>query len=150
MQAERLNESTESSEGQCPFTGATPGSIEFGAGSGQRPPMIKALPLIGPIKKFSGDVMPFLNETRKTYGNAFRMRIMGIEMTCIGGNDAIALLENDDLLCTSKSMEVLMKAVKSRLPGTFDGPQHKLYRKIHSNFLNRGLERERRDKSSTV
>lgn len=145
MQAERLNESTESSEGQCPFTGATPDSIKLGAGSGQRPPMIKALPFIGPIKKFSGDVMPFLNETRKTYGNAFRMRIMGIEMTCIGGNDAIALLENDDLLCTSKSMEVLMKAVKSRLPGTFDGPQHKLYRKIHSNFLNRGLERERRD-----
>jgi len=71
--------------------------------------------------------------------------MFGIELTCLCGHEAIALLNNDDMLCTTKSMDVLMKAVKSRLPGTFDGPQHKQYRKIHSQFLNRGLERDRRD-----
>jgi len=40
--------------------------------------MIKALPFIGPVKQFTGDVLPFPNETRKTYGDAFRMRIIGI------------------------------------------------------------------------
>jgi cytochrome P450 len=54
-------------------------------------------------------------------------------------------LESDELLSTTDSMEVLMKAVKSRLPGTFAGPNHKFYRNIHGRFLNRGLERERRD-----
>lgn len=141
MQAEH---SSESGEKQCPFHGSHPGAATP-VGTGKRPPMIKALPWIGPIRQFTGDVLPFLEKTRRSYGDAFRMRIFGIEMTCLCGHDAIALLENDDLLCTTKSMEVLMKAVKSRLPGTFDGPQHKLYRKIHSNFLNRGLERERRD-----
>jgi len=133
------------SEPKCPFNDARPGSILVGSGNGKRPPMIKALPFIGPIRQFTGDVLPFLNATRKKYGDAFRIRIMGNEMTLLCGNDAIALLEHDELLCTTRSMEVLMKAVKSRLPGTFDGPQHKLYRKIHSNFLNRDLERERRD-----
>lgn len=132
------------SEPRCPFSDAKPGSILVGTGSGKRPPMIKALPFIGPIRQFTGDVLPFLNETRKKYGDAFRLRVMGNEMTILCGDDAIALLEHDELLATTKSMEVLMKAVKSRLPGTFDGPQHKLYRKIHSNFLNRDLERERR------
>jgi len=144
MQAEQL------SEPKCPFSDASPGSIRVGSGSGKRPPMIKAFPFIGPIKQFTGDVLPFLNETRKQYGEAFRLRLMGNELTILCGNDAIALLEHDELLSTTKSMEVLMKAVKSRLPGTFDGPQHKLYRKIHSNFLNRDLERERRDEIVAV
>jgi cytochrome P450 len=142
MQAEKSHESRAS---QCPFQAATASIVKTGSGSGGRPPMIKAWPFIGPVRQFTGDVLSFLNETRKTYGDAFRMRIFGIEMTCLCGPDAIALLENDELLCTTRSMEALMKAVKSRLPGTFDGPQHKFFRKIHSNFLNRGLERERRD-----
>lgn len=136
---------SESSASQCPFHAATSGRIKRGAGSGQRAPMIKAFPFIGPVRQFTGDVLPFLTETRKQYGDAFRLRIFGIEMTCLSGDDAIALLENDELLGTTRSMEVLMRAVKSRLPGTFDGPQHKTYRKIHSSFLNRGLERDRRD-----
>jgi len=142
MQAEKISESSES---QCPFAEKASGKVKAGAGSGKRPPMIKALPFIGPVRQFTGDVLPFLNQTRNTYGDAFRMRVFGIEMTCLCGQDAIALLENDELLCTTKSMVVLMKAVKSRLPGTFDGPQHKIYRKIHTQFLNRGLERDRRD-----
>lgn len=131
--------------GQCPYSGGGFPGVELGAGAGKRPPLIKALPFIGPVKQFTGDVVPFLNATRKTYGDVFRMRIMGIGMTCLCGEDAIALLESDELLSTTDSMEVLMKAVKSRLPGTFDGPNHKFYRKIHSQFLNRSLERERRD-----
>jgi len=66
-------------------------------------------------------------------------------MTCLCGDDAIALLENNELLCTTRSMDALVKAVKSRLPATFDGPQHRLYRKIHSQYLNMGLERDRRE-----
>jgi cytochrome P450 len=142
MQAEKTNES---SEGRCPFQGASSSKVKATPGIGKRPPLIKALPFIGPIRQFTGDVQPFLAETRKTYGDAFRMRMFGFEMTCLCGHEAIALLENDEPLCTTKSMEVLMRAVKSRLPGTFNGPQHKQYRKIHTQFLNRGLERERRD-----
>lgn len=142
MQVETSQQSTTS---QCPFHAATAGRVHRGAGSGKRPPMIKAMPFIGPVKQFTGDVIPFLNGLRKQYGEAFRMRIVGYEMTCLCGDDAIALLENDDLLGTTKSMEVLVKAVKSRLPATFDGPQHKFYRKIHTQYLNRGLERDRRE-----
>jgi cytochrome P450 len=142
--SELITDQVSLNEPKCPFADASPGSIQVGTGSGKRPPMIKFIPFIGPIRQFTGDVLPFLNKTRKQYGEAFRLRVMGNEMTILCGDDAIALLEHDELLATTKSMEVLMKAVKSRLPGTFDGPQHKLYRKIHSNFLNRDLERERR------
>ena len=129
----------------CPYSGSASGSVEIGAGSGARAPLIKAPPIIGPLRQFTGDVLPFLNATRKTYGDAFRMRIVGMEMTCLCGREAISLLDNDELLSTTDSMAVLMKAVKSRLPGTFDGPNHKFFRKIHSQFLNRTLERERRN-----
>jgi len=166
MQAEQLKETSETggcpmgnsaglsdpnlsephlSEPKCPFTAASPGSIKVGTGSGKRPPKIKCLPFVGPIKQFTGDVMPFLNETRKEYGEAFRFPVMGNELTFLCGDDALALLEHDELLSTTKSMEVLMRAVKSNLPGTFDGPNHKYYRKIHSSWLNRQLEKERRD-----
>lgn len=133
------------SESQCPFEEGISTQVKMGLGDGKRPPLIKSTPIIGPIKQFTGDVLPFLSETRKTYGDVFRMRMFGLEMTCICGPDAIALMESDDILCTTKSMKVLQKAVKSRLPMTFDGPQHKVYRKAHSNFLNRKLERTRRD-----
>ena len=130
---------------QCPHAVSVSGEIKRGAGEGKRAPLIKAPPIIGPLRQFTGDVLPFLNATRKTYGDAFRLRILGFEMTVLAGQDAIALLDNDELLSTTDSMQVLMKAVNSRLPGTFDGPNHKFYRNIHSRFLNRGLERERRD-----
>jgi cytochrome P450 len=107
--------------------------------------LVKALPIIGPVRQFTGDVLPFLEETRKIYGDAFRLRMFGLEMTCLSGRDAIALLETDEVLCTTRSMNVLMRAVNSRLPGTFDGPQHQLYRKMHHRYLNRALEREKRD-----
>lgn len=133
------------SEPKCPFADASPGSIRVGFGSGKRPPMIKSLPFIGPIRQFTGDVLPFLNECRKKYGEAFRLRLMGNEMTILCGDDAIALLEHDELLGTTRSMEVLARAVNSKLTYTFDGPNHKYYRKIHSGWLNRQLEKERRD-----
>lgn len=133
------------SEPECPFSDARPGSILVGRGSGKRPPMIKAIPFIGPIRQFTGDVLPFLNETRKKYGEAFRLQLMGNELTILCGNDAIALLEHDELLNTTRSMEVLARAVNSKLTYTFAGPNHKYYRKIHSGWLNRQLEKERRD-----
>lgn len=138
-------QTSETQEAQCPFSGIDPSKLALGAGSGKRPPLVKSVPFIGPVRQFTGDVVRFLTDTRKSYGDVFRIRIVGINMTVLTGNDAIALLENDSLLSTTDSMEVLMKAVKSRLPGTFDGPQHRSFRKLHSRFLNRGLERERRD-----
>jgi len=138
-------QANETSESECPFERGTSSKVKIGAGTGKRPPMIKAFPFIGPIKQFMGDVLPFLTETRKTYGDAFRMRMFGIEMTCLCGQDAIALMENDELLCTTKSMGVLMKAVDSRLPGIFDGSQHSQYRKIHHQYLGRSLENKKRN-----
>ncbi len=140
MQAEEISETR---EGQCPVHVSRP--VTPGALSGKRPPLVKALPFIGPVRQFTGDVLPFLEKNRKEYGEAFRLRMFGLEMTCICGPDAIAMLDSDDILCTTRSMEVLMRAVKSRLPGTFDGPQHQLYRKMHHRYLNRALEREKRD-----
>ncbi|MCB1615526.1 MAG: cytochrome P450 [Pseudomonadales bacterium] len=153
MQAEKVAMSTAESglsEPKCPFSDASPGSIKVGSGSGKRPPRIKCLPFVGPIKPFTGDVMPFLNETRKAYGEAFRFPIMGNELTILCGDDALALLEHDELLSTTRSMEVLARAVKSKLTYTFDGPNHKYYRKIHSGWLNRQLEKERRNEIVTT
>lgn len=110
-----------------------------------RPPLVKALPIIGSFRQFTGDVLPFITETRATYGEAFRLRMFGIEMTCLCGQDAIALLEDNTYLRTGKSMHVLDKALQSRLPSTFDGPQHKMFRKVHFQFLNRRLEANRRE-----
>lgn len=139
-----LAEQQPAAAAQCPVTAAQFEAVTLGAGDGKRAPLIKATPFLGPIKQFTGDVLPFLTETRKTYGDAFRMRLAGSEMTCLSGPEAVALLDNDELLCTTKSMEVLMRAVNSRLPGTFDGPQHKQYRKIHTQYLSRTLERNKR------
>lgn len=111
---------------------------------GRRPPKIRSLPIIGPVRRFTGDPVPFLTETRKKYGDAFRFRIFGFDLTCICGDDAIALLHSDELLSTTKSMLILEKALKSPLPTFFDGPQHSRYRRMHTKFLNRSLERAKR------
>ncbi len=140
MQAEQTNPSSES---QCPFTNAK--KVITGTGNGKRPPLVKAPPFIGPIKQFTGDVLPFLHETRKTYGDAFRMRMFGHEMTCLCGHDAIALLQEDGVLTTGQSMNVLDKEMNSCLPGAFNGPEHKMYRKIHTQYLNRTLSATKRD-----
>ena len=110
-----------------------------------RPPLVKALPIIGSFRQFTGDVLPFIAQTRADYGDAFRLRMFGIEMTCLCGTEAIALLEDNTVLRTGRSMQVLGRALQSRLPQTFDGPQHKTFRKIHSQFLNRRLESNRRE-----
>ncbi len=145
MQTEPLAASTGLSEPKCPFSGASPGSIKVGAGNGQRPPKVKCLPFIGPIKQFTGDVIPWLEETRKQYGEAFRFPLVGNELTVLCGDDAIALLEHEELLDTYKSQEILARALKSKLPMTHSGPNHKYYRKIHTSWLNRQLERQRRE-----
>jgi cytochrome P450 len=106
---------------------------------------VKALPFIGPVREFTGDVLAFLTKSRAAYGEAFRIRMFGIEMTCLCGSDAIALLEDNTYLRTGKSMHVLDEALQSRLPSTFDGPQHSMFRKIHFQFLNRRLESQRRE-----
>ena len=110
----------------------------------RRPPKIRSLPFIGPIRRFTGDPVPFLTEMRKKYGDAFRFPIVGYDLTCICGDDAIALLHNDELLSTTESMLVLQKALKSPLPTFFDGPHHARYRRLHTKFLNRSLERANR------
>ncbi len=130
------------SEPKCPFSEASPGTVKVGKTDAPRVPKIKCIPFVGPLKEFTGDVMPFLNEQRKQYGDAFRFPIMGQDMTILAGDDAIALLEHDELLTTKDKMETLVKAVGSRLPGTFDGPFHKHYKRIQTAWLNRKLERE--------
>lgn len=110
----------------------------------RRPPLVKSVPFIGPVREFAGDTLRFLQRTRATYGDAFRVRMLGLEMTCLCGAEAIALLEEGSPLRTGKSMHVLDKELQSRLPSLFDGPQHKAFRRLHSQFLNRGLETCRR------
>lgn len=111
---------------------------------GQRPPLVKSLPFIGPLPQFLGDVLPFVNKQRATYGDAFRLRMANVEMTCLMGAEAIALLERGTALRTSKSMHVLDSELQSCLPSTFDGPQHEMFRKAHHQFMNAKLEARRR------
>jgi cytochrome P450 len=83
-------------------------------------------------------------QSRATYGDAFRLRMLNNEMTCLCGPDAIELLEAGSCLRTSKSMHVLDGELGSCLPSTFDGPQHRMFRKAHLEFLTASLESKRR------
>ncbi|MEM7135466.1 MAG: cytochrome P450 [Myxococcota bacterium] len=111
----------------------------------RRPPLVKSVPFIGPVRQFLGDVLPFLLESRATYGDAFRLRMFNLEMTCLCGPEAIELLEAGSCLRTSKSMHVLDGELGSCLPSTFDGPQHRMFRKAHLEFMTASLEAKRRD-----
>ena len=111
----------------------------------RRPPLVKSLPFIGPVRQFLGDVLPFLMESRATYGDAFRLRMFNLEMTCLCGPEAVELLEAGSCLRTSKSMHVLDGELGSCIPSTFDGPQHWMFRKAHLEFMTASLEAKRRD-----
>ncbi|MGB5695666.1 MAG: cytochrome P450 [Polyangiales bacterium] len=111
----------------------------------RRPPLVKSVPFIGPVRQFLGDVLPFLMESRATYGDAFRLRMFNLEMTCLCGPEAIDLLEAGSCLRTSKSMHVLDGELGSCLPSTFDGPQHRMFRKAHLEFMTASLESKRRE-----
>ncbi len=110
-----------------------------------RPPLVRSLPFIGPLPQFLGDVLPFLVKSRAVYGDAFRLRMLSVEMTCLFGPEAIALLEADSCLRTSKAMHVLDAELHSPLPSTFDGPQHQMFRKAHLRFMTNNLESNRRE-----
>jgi len=110
----------------------------------RRPPLVKSVPFIGPVRQFLGDVLPFLMENRATYGDAFRLRMFNLEMTCLCGPEAIDLLEAGSCLRVSKSMHVLDGELNSCLPSTFDGPQHRMFRKAHLEFMTASLESKRR------
>ena len=110
-----------------------------------RPPLVKSLPLVGPIRHFLGDVHPFLVEQRANYGDAFRLKMFHLEMTCLFGDAALDLLEPGSCLRTKQSMHVLDRELESCLPSTFDGPQHKMFRKSHHAFMTASLEARRRE-----
>ena len=111
----------------------------------RRPPLVKSVPFIGPVRHFLGDVLPFLMQCRGNYGDAFRLRMFNIEMTCLCGPEAIELLEAGSALRVSKSMNVLDRELNSCLPSTFDGPQHRMFRKAHLEFMTASLESKRRE-----
>lgn len=110
-----------------------------------RPPLVRSVPVLGPLRPFLGDVLPFLTSTRAEYGDAFRLRMVNVELTCLFGADAIALLQRDGGLRTSTSMHVLDEEMQSRLPGMIDGPSRGTIRRIHHQFMNHSLEATRRE-----
>jgi len=113
----------------------------------RRPPVVAAPPIIGSTRPFLGDVLPYLTNSRATYGDAFRIRMFHIELTCLCGPDAIALLQKDGGLRTSTSMHVLDAEMDSRLPSMIDGPNRQTIRKAHHQFMNHSLESPRRDET---
>lgn len=110
----------------------------------RRPPLVRSTPILGPIRPFLGDVLPFLTEMRATYGDAFRLRMVNLELTCLLGPDAIALLQADSGLRTSTAMHVLNEEMHSLLPSMIDGPNRKAIRKSHHQFMTHSLESTRR------
>jgi cytochrome P450 len=125
-------------------THESPAASAHRSSAKRRPPLVKSLPLIGPVREFLGDVHPYLNEQRRIHGDAFRLRVVGREMTCLCGDDAIALLDRGSVLRTGESMHVLDSELQSCLPSTFDGPQHRMFRRAHLDFLTANLESKRR------
>lgn len=111
----------------------------------RRPPLVASVPIVGSARPFLGDVLPFLTEARSTYGDVFRLRMFHLELTCLCGPDAIALLQKDSGLRTSTSMHVLDREMDSRLPSMIDGPNRQTIRKAHHQFMNHSLESTRRD-----
>ena len=110
----------------------------------RRPPLVRSTPILGPIRPFLGDVLPFLTEMRATYGDAFRLRMVNLELTCLLGPDAIALLQADSGLRTGTAMHVLNEEMHSLLPSMIDGPNRKAIRKSHHQFMTHSLESTRR------
>ncbi|MBK6668808.1 MAG: cytochrome P450 [Actinobacteria bacterium] len=106
---------------------------------------MRSAPVIGPVRAFTGDVLPFLTRCRVTYGDAFRLRMFNLEMTCLCGPDALALLQSDTCLRTSSSMHVLTPRCRAASPSMFDGPHHQMFRKAHHQFMNHSLESTRRE-----
>ena len=106
---------------------------------------MKSWPIVGPVRPFVGDVLPFLTTSRATYGDAFRLRMATLELTCLCGPDAISLLQKDGGLRTSTSMHVLDHEMDSQLPSMIDGPNRQTIRKAHHQFMNHSLESTRRD-----
>lgn len=109
-----------------------------------RPPLVRSTPILGPIRPFLGDVLPFLTETRATYGDAFRLRMANLELTCLLGSDAIALLQAGSGLRTSTAMHILDHEMHSLLPSMIDGPNRKVIRRFHQQFMTHSLESTRR------
>lgn len=109
-----------------------------------RPPLVRSTPVVGPLRPFLGDVLPFLTATRATYGDVFRLRMFNVELTCLCGPEAIALLQKDGGLRTSTSMHVLDREMDSRLPSRIDGPDRQTIRRAHHQFMNHSLESTRR------
>ena len=80
----------------------------------RRPPLVRSTPILGPIRPFLGDVLPFLTEMRATYGDAFRLRMVNLELTCLLGPDAIALLQADSGLRTGTATDSARFGIFSR------------------------------------
>ena len=126
---------------------SAPPSPDLGAprAPSKRPPLVKGAPLIGPLRHVLGDLHEYLTKTRAVHGDAFRLKIVGHELTCLCGEDALTLLEKGSVLNTGESMKVLDGEMKSVLPSTFEGPQHKMFRRAHHEFLTANLESRRHD-----
>ena len=88
----------------------------------RRTPLVRSMQFIGPVLQFLGDVLPFLKESRVTYGDAFRLRMQNLEMTCLFGPEAIDLLEAGSCLRRSKSMHVLDGELGVETPGGHPEP----------------------------
>lgn len=114
-----------------------------------RPPLVKSAPLIGSMRPFMGDILPFLTECRATYGDAVRLKMLNVEMTCLFGEEAIALLRRGSVLHTAESLGVLSSQMHSRLPEFNEGPNHQAMRRAHHQFMTNSLESARRHEIQT-
>ena len=120
MQREETLERTDGASG-CPVHSRP--ARTYPERAGKRPPKIRSVPFFGPVRQFTGDVLPFLTETRKQYGDAFRFRIFGIELTCaairrasqitLAGDEEVE--ENDGKVVSTAAKQILTKKVEYRL-----------------------------------
>jgi len=124
-----------STDGACPYP--------HGDHARPRPPLVKSTPFMGALPRVLGNMHQFMTETRAQYGDAFRLKVVGHELTCLCGDDAIALLNPGTCLSTGESMKILDQEMQSVLPSTFEGPQHKMFRRTHIDFLTANLENRR-------
>lgn len=109
---------------------------------GRRPPLVRGLPLIGSTLSMAADPARFFVQCYRDYGQVFRVRVFGNDLTVIAGAEAANFLgtrEGKECLRSKEAWEPLYKEFgASKMLSAEDGELHKQLRAV----LKRGFSKD--------
>lgn len=118
------------------------GSAEPSLSNTPRPPLVRGLPLLGSTLEMAADPARFFARCYREYGQAFRVRVFGNELTVIAGAEAANFMstrEGREALRSREAWEPLQKEFgSSKLLTALDGELHIRLRTV----MRRGFSRE--------